>query len=209
MAIALVDRDGGRDARMRQRLAVVVARAARAVRGLWPDRNPLRRTIDRLEAAIVGGLAVAFLAGAPLAAAAAAHAAYSYGGRGADWHRVPAVLLATAPTYGYAGYQPMVPARWIARNGMRRTGAVPAPPGVQAGGTVMVWVDAAGHQTGPPLPPVQVRSQAALAALLAPLIVGMIMLWAGQLAHGVLDRRRLAGWDAAWRATEPQWTRRH
>ena len=42
-----------------------MARAARTVRGLWPDRNPLRRTLDRIEAAIAGGLAVAFLAGAP------------------------------------------------------------------------------------------------------------------------------------------------
>ena len=193
---------------MRRRLAVVAARAARVVRGLWPDRNPLRRSVDRLEAAIVGGLAVAFLAGAPLAAVAAAHAAYSYGARGADWHRVPAVLLATAPTYGYTGYQPMVSARWIAPNGMRRTGAVPAPPDARAGGTVMVWVDATGQQTGPPPQPMQLRNQAALAAILAPVVVGMIVLCAGQLAHNLLDRRRLTAWDAAWRAIGPQWSQR-
>jgi hypothetical protein len=33
-----------------------------------PDRNPLRRTVDRVEGLIVGGLAVAFLGGAPLTA---------------------------------------------------------------------------------------------------------------------------------------------
>jgi len=42
-------------ARMTWRSAVVAARAARAVRGLWPDRNPLRRTIDRIEAVVAGG----------------------------------------------------------------------------------------------------------------------------------------------------------
>ena len=47
---------------------MVAARAIRVVRGLWPDRNPLRRTLDRIEGVIVGGLAVVFLAGAPLAA---------------------------------------------------------------------------------------------------------------------------------------------
>ena len=47
---------------MMRRPAVVAARAARAVRGLWPDRNPLRRTSDRIEAVIAGGLVVAFLA---------------------------------------------------------------------------------------------------------------------------------------------------
>ena len=58
-----------------------VVRAARAVRGLWPDRNPLRRTMDRAEALVVGGLVVVFLAGAPLAAVTAGHAAYSLGSR--------------------------------------------------------------------------------------------------------------------------------
>jgi hypothetical protein len=121
------------EARMRRRLAVVAARIARVVRGLWPDRNPLRRTLDRVEGVVVGGLAVAFLAGAPLAAVTAAHLAYSYGARAAHaqqaWHQVPAVLLATAPTTGYTGYQPEVRARWTAPGGARRTGAVPAQPG--------------------------------------------------------------------------------
>jgi hypothetical protein len=35
----------------------------------------------------------------------------------------------------------------------------------------------------------------------------MIVLCAGQLARVALDRRRLAAWDAQWRATGPQWTR--
>ena len=56
---------------MRRRLARVTARIVRGARGLWPDHNPLRRTIDRAEAAVVGMLAIIFLAGAPLAAATA------------------------------------------------------------------------------------------------------------------------------------------
>ena len=197
---------------MRRRLAAVAARATRVVRGLWPDRNPLRRTVDRVEGVIVGGLAVAFLAGAPLAAAAAAHAAGSYGALTASaqrsgWHQVPGVLLATAPTFGYTAYQPMVRAEWIAPDGTRRTGTVPAPPGEQAGGRLMVWVDAAGEQTGPPLQPMQVRDQVVLAAVLAPVVLGLLLLCAGQLAYNLLSRRRLAAWEADWRATGPQWTR--
>ena len=61
---------------MIRRPTVVATRAASALRGLWPDRNPLRWTIDRIEAVVVGGLVVAFLAGAPLAAVADGHAAY-------------------------------------------------------------------------------------------------------------------------------------
>jgi len=107
------------------RSAVIVARAARAVRGLWPDRNPLRRTLDRVEAAVAGGLAIAFLAGAPLAALTTGHAAYRIWSRTAHaeqaaWHRVPAVLLATVPLSGYDDGQ--VPARWRPLTG----GGVPA-----------------------------------------------------------------------------------
>jgi hypothetical protein len=200
------------EARMRRRLAVAAARAMRVVRGLWPDRNPLRRRLDRVEGVVVGGLAVAFLAGAPLATVAAWHVACSYGARTAHaqqaaWHRVPAVLLATAPTSGYTGYQPEVRARWIAPDGAERTGTVPAPPGQRAGSTVMVWADAAGRLTGPPLQAQQVRGQAFLAAVLAPVLLGEMLLAAGQLAHYLLGRRRLVAWDAEWRATGPQWTR--
>jgi hypothetical protein len=61
---------------MIRRPAVVAAWAARAVRGLWPGRNPLRRTINRIEAVVAGALVLAFLVGAPLAAVAGGHAAY-------------------------------------------------------------------------------------------------------------------------------------
>ena len=198
---------------MRRRLAVVAARAARAVRGLWPDRNPLRRTLDRVEAVVVGGLAVAFLAGAPLAAVVAGHAAYSIGSRTAHaqqaaWHQVPGVLLATAPVSGYGHYQATVLARWTAPNGTRHTGTIPVPPGARAGRTVMVWVDTAGRLTGPPLQLSQVRGQAALATMLTPIAVGFILLCTGALVHAVLGRQRLAAWDADWETTEPQWTRR-
>ena len=93
---------------MKRRLAAGAARVMRVARGLWPDRNPLRRTLDRVEGAIVAGLAVAFLAGTPLAAAAAGHLTDSIGSRAARAqqaarHHVPAVLLATAPTSGYPG----------------------------------------------------------------------------------------------------------
>ena len=197
---------------MRRRLAVVGTRAARVVRGLWPDRNPLRRTLDRVEGVVVGGLAPAFLAGAPLAAAAAGHLTYMYGARTAHaqqaaWHQVPAVLLVNAPTTGYSGYLPQVRARWTAPDGAERTGAVPAQPGERAGSTVMIWADAAGRLTGPPLEAQQVRGRAFLAAVVAPVVLGLLLLTAGQLAHFLLVRRRLAAWDAEWRATGPQWTR--
>jgi hypothetical protein len=183
----------------------------RAVRGLWPDRNPLRRTLDRVEAAVAGGLVVAFLAGAPLAALATEHAVYRIWSRTADaqqaaWHRVPAVLLAAVPMSGYDDGQ--VRARWRAPDGRRHTGTVPAPSGARAGRTVAVWVNAAGRMTGPPVTLSQVRAIAALAAALACIAVGFLVACAGLVARSMLGQRRLAAWDEDWQATEPQWTGR-
>ena len=101
---------------MRWRPVAAVVRAARAVRGLCPDRNPLRRTVDRVEALVAGGLVVAFLAGAPLAAVTAGHAVCSAGARTAraqqaTWRQVPAVLLVTAPAAAYRQDRVIVPAR--------------------------------------------------------------------------------------------------
>jgi hypothetical protein len=197
---------------MKRRLAVAAARAASVVRGLQPDRNPLRRPIDRAESLVMAGLTVAFLAAAPLTAAVAAHAVYDTGARivqtqNANWHQVPAVLLSGTVVPG-DGYQPSVVAMWTASNGALRTGMVPAPPVVKVGAKVMVWVNAAGWQTSQPLQPSQVRSQMVLAAIFAPFILGFVLLCAGQLAHYLLQRQRLATWDVEWRAVEPRWSRR-
>jgi hypothetical protein len=196
---------------MRGRSAVVAAWAMRVVRGLWPDHNPLRRTIDRVEAVVVAGLAAAFLAGVPLAAVAAGHYAYGYASRTAAaqraaWHQVPARLLTAVPASAY-GDEGSVAARWTAPDGRRCTGMVFAPVAAPAGGTVRVWVDEAGRLTGPPLQPSLIRAQAVLAAILAALVFAIIVVCVGLLAHVALDRRRLAAWDAEWRATGPQWTR--
>jgi hypothetical protein len=76
-----------------------------------------------------------------------------------------------------------------------------------AGSTVRVWADAAGRLTGRPLQPLQVRDQAALAAIAAPVVVGMVLLWTGELAYYLLGRWRLAAWEADWLITAPQWAR--
>ena len=198
---------------MWSRLVAVITRAVRAVRGLWPGRNPLRRTTNRVEAMILGVLVVAFLAGTPLAMVAAGHAVYNVCSRTAHaqqatWRQVPAVLATTAPAAGYRQSQVTVRANWTAPDGRRHTGTILAPPGTRAGRVMMVWVDTAGRLTGhPPLRLSQVRGQMVLAIMLTALAVGLILLCASLLAHTVLGRRRLAAWDADWQVTEPQWTK--
>lgn len=195
-----------------KRVAAAAARAGGMIRGLWPDRNPLRRPIDRTESLVMAGLVIAFLAAAPLAVAVAANTAHNTATRTAqtqkaDWHQVPAVLLSSNVVPG-DGYVPSVVAMWTAANGSVRTGLVPAPPVPRAGARVMVWVNAAGWETGQPLPPSEIRSQMVLAAIIAPVMLGLVLLCAGQVAHSLLQRHRLAAWDVEWRTVGPQWSER-
>ena len=195
---------------MRGRSHVFPTLAARAVGRLWLDRNPLRRTLDRVEAAIGAGLAIAFLASAPLAAIAAGNSASSVGSSAARSQQmarqqVPAVVLAPVPASGVN--QNQVPARWVAPDGRQRTEHIPVPLGARAGAKVVVSADVAGRLTGP-LQLRRPRDRAELASVLAFFTVAVIVLCVGHLANGALDRRRLTAWEADWVATEPKWTGR-
>ena len=192
-----------------------VTRRGRVWRGLWPDHNPLRRASDRAEAAIVATLLAAFLIGAPLLAFAAGHWVYHSGLRAeqaqaAAWHVVPAVLLddAPSPAPSWALVSPLVRARWTAPDGRRCIGEVRTPVGTRAGRLVQVWVTADGRQAGPRLQGSQLAVRVIFTALTVPAVLGVVLLSAGILAHGMLERRRLAVWDADWRATGLQWTSR-
>jgi hypothetical protein len=175
------------------------------------DGNPLRRACDRTEAALLACLLSAFVVLVPLVAVITGAQRYGTGLRAeraerAAWHQVPAVLLVAASAPGYDGYEAPVRARWTAPDGAKRAGDIAAPPGTQAGHTVMLWVDASGRPTGMPLQPVQVTGQAIDAAAIAAIAVFSALLCAGVLGRWVLFRRRLAAWDTEWRAVGPRWT---
>lgn len=196
---------------VRRRGLALPQRMRNRIRGLWPDHNALRRTSDRVEGAVLAGLLAAFLTGAPLAALAAGHWAAAAGARAAQAqqetrHQVSAVLLTDAPYQAYGWSGTVAKARWTAHDGSQHTGQVSAPMGAKRGATVQIWTDRAGKAIGPPLRPEQVNSQARLAAVIAPVALGFLLLVAGALMHQVLERRRLAAWAADWRVTGPQWS---
>jgi hypothetical protein len=191
-------------------------RTGRSARRIRLGRNPLRRRIDTVAACLRAGLLVAFLVGAPLLSMAAAgwssHNGNAQLGAQRSWHRVSAVLLHSSPVpavyaNGLDGGA-WVPARWTAPDGQLRTGRIEVATGLTAGQTVPLWVTAAGTPAGTPLTRDAVLARAVIAAVIAPLVLAIVLGIMGRVLRWVLDRRRLAGWESAWAAVGPQWTRR-
>jgi len=186
----------------------------RAVRGARPDRNPLRRRTDHLETCLLAGLFVAAAAGAPFAAQAAGHAWYADAtqarqGQLTARHEVTAVLAQSAGLISEYTLSSRVPtlASWKSAGGTLRAGDVPALPGSPSGTLVSVWTDANGYLVSPPLTVTQVADQtdAAQVAAVGGIIVGYM---ACTLAiRQLLNRRRMAAWDADWVVTARVWNR--
>jgi hypothetical protein len=192
-------------------------RLGRLLRRWRPDRNPLRRSSDRAETAVLGWLLAVFLAAAPFVGHAVASWAYTAAGREAQvqqatLHEVSATLLQTAPEWnGFAdspGATPQVNAQWRAPDGQLRTGELLVPNGAPAGSAVTVWTNRAGQLADPPLQRPQITSQAQVAGGMAVAGLAIVLVLAGWLARRVLDRRRMADWDADWLATGPRWSPR-
>jgi hypothetical protein len=188
---------------------------SRVARGLWPDRNPLRRTCDRAQTYLLAGLFLAAAAGAPVAAEVASHAAYAASVRAEQAqlgtvHQVRAVLTRVATSavnVNVVTAEVPVDATWTSVTGAKRTGQVLAPPGTQPGRPVMVWTDNAGDLTSPPLQPSQMAGQADLAAAGAVTRIGLLFLCGAVLIRHVLYRGRMAAWEAEWVVTARAWNR--
>ncbi|MBO0806146.1 MAG: hypothetical protein J2P25_24120 [Nocardiopsaceae bacterium] len=126
----------------------------------------------------------------------------------ASRHRVNAVLLQGASDSGGYSQNARVPtmATWRAPDGATRTGDVSAPAGTPKGGSVRVWTDSAGHLTSAPLTNSEIAGQADLAGVAAAGGLAMLVLYEMLIVRLILDRRRMAEWDADWALTEPTWS---
>ena len=105
------------------------------------------------------------------------------------------------------GYS-LVLARLTTPDGRARTGRIRVSPSMAAGRTVRLWVNAAGSPAGPPLNDRLVPAYEATAAVIATVTLGIMLVCLACAGRWVLDRRRLADWEAAWATVGPQWTRR-
>ena len=178
------------------------------------DRNPLRRRTDKIAAYLAVVLVAVFLIGASVVSMAAV----SWAGRGAaagrqaarSWRLVPAVVqrAAPAPAASQLNGNTWIPARWTAPDGQARAGQIPVTVAVAAGQTVRLWVNEAGTPTGPPPNRGAVVVDAVATAAFALVVLASVLLCLARTGRWVLDRRRLAAWEAAWATVGPQWTRR-
>ncbi len=176
-----------------------------------PERNPLRRGVDRIEVALMIALVAVFLVGAPFAAMAASDWA-SHGAGAASRleretrHPVAAVVERGVPQSNpfEAEYLTQVPVRWTL-DGVTHTGTVKVAAGTPAGTTVRIWTSRSRELTGPPLDPSQIAHQGALAGVLAVAGLAVLVIVSALVIRRILDRSRMAAWDTEWSATGPQW----
>ena len=186
----------------------------RAIRGARPDRNPLRRGTDRLETCLLAGLFVLLAVVTPFAARLAGHASYLSGwhmrqDQLSSRHQVRALLTedaGQASAYSLNEYVP-TQASWSSAAGVRRSGVVPAEPGSRKGTLVTVWTDASGYLDSPPLAISEVASQADAATTGVIVGAGVVYIAGAAAVRRLMNRRRMAAWDADWRATAPTWNR--
>ncbi len=187
----------------------------RQARGLLPDRNPLRRRTDRLEAYLLAGLFLAAAGGAPLAAQAGSAAAYGGALRVqneqlASEFRVSAVLTERAGS-SVDGYTISVAvpteASWTSVSGKPHHNLILALAGEGKGTRIPIWTDRAGDLASPPITAAQVAGQGDAGAVGAVAMVVALFLAGVGVTRYTLRRRRLAAWEADWRLTAPTWNR--
>ena len=186
----------------------------RMIRGARPDRNPLRRGTDRLETCLLVGLFAVIAVVTPFAARLVGHASYAAGLQArqeqlANRHPVQAALTKDAgPVSGYSiSAYVLTPATWTSVTGVRRSGEVPAEPGSREGTSISVWTDGNGYLDSPPLDVSEVASQADAATVGVIVASGVVYIVGAAAIKQLLNRRRMAAWDADWAATAPTWNR--
>jgi hypothetical protein len=207
-------------------LEIVMSLAGQILRAIGLDRNPLRRTSDRVEAWVTVLLMAALVTVVPYAAWRAGRADHAAGvntERVERKHRFrsEAVLLPDPRAEPVAVRPPNVvpatrtayprvrkPARWTGADGAEHYGtvavAVPGEPGTR----VPVWVDDRGRLADQPRQRVETLTDSvAVAVLTAGALVGLLVA-VRILMCRLLDARRLTQWQDAWWRCEPRWSGR-
>ena len=188
-------------------------RISRLVRWL-AGRNALRRPVDRIEGTVLVALSAAFLLAVAVASILGAHTYLSQRAASAGLRPVVAVLIEAGPFfYGSPAQLGRAEARWRDPRGGEQSGVLtstttPAIIGAAAGARIPIWLDRSGQPVAPPSGQVTMIVNALAVGAAVAGGAGIALLISYALCRLALDRRRLAAWDARWKATGPQWTGR-
>jgi uncharacterized membrane protein len=183
--------------------------------GTWRrDDNPLRRAVDRAERTALTIAIAAFVTVWVLVAVFAGNAAYAAGLRQQQsehgWHLVRATLTESAAQSAESSpeWAAWTPATWRLPGGQQHRGLVATELNAQAGQQVGIWINAAGQVTRAPLTSADIEDQMAFAVLSVTMVLGVLLSVTVISVRLLFDRRRMAGWQRAWDAVGPLWSRR-
>jgi hypothetical protein len=181
------------------------------IRYMRPDRNPLRRPIDRVHVRFTVALGALFLLLAPLAVIVTAYFADTAGvhaehAQARTRHLVSAVVVDPAPGGSRGVLDESVRIGWRDLKGTPHTAVVPTAGGERLGAHRSIWIDRSGRLTTHPRRHSQTVADSVMAALTAVTLLGLLHSAARTLVDRRLERRRLELWEREWVAVAPRWT---
>jgi len=180
----------------------------RRVRLYRPDRSPLRRRWERIEALIVVALTLIGLVSIPLALMMGTLASDNAvpGARAGHW--VTAQVIADVPLLSSSSYRladPTEDVRWRQNDGRVLTATAPVKWGMKAGDPIKVWLDATGRPAKAPPDQVEIALLGVLAGCVVVAVTLAVLSLAYATSRRILDARRAAAWDDAWVTADERW----
>jgi hypothetical protein len=187
---------------------------AMQLRRLGLGRNPLRRRVDRLEAALLMISLAAALLVVPAAAALGTtirnRAEQSAAQERAEVRSVKARTLedtAEVVPSSPGSTTTTVRVRWSDTSGSPQEGKADVLIGTGAGTELTIWLDRTGAMTRAPRPPADSIALGLAAGVTMPMLAWPLLLALFQFARRPLDRHRAEEWAREWEQVSPRWTR--
>ncbi len=181
---------------------------------LWRwHRNPLRRTLDLVEAWVILIAWIVVAVGGVFSGVVTARATEdTLHQQRADRHAVTAQLTEDTrwgtATAGDVGDHVRAKVRWTGPDGATHTGITLVDAGHQAGYPVRIWTDQHGKLTHAPPGDAEMALQSVLLGGAAAVACGGLTYVTGRGVRLGIDHRRAAHWDKEWEAVEPWWAHR-
>lgn len=186
-------------------------------RKIYCGQNPMARSWDRIESALLIGAVLIVLLALPVAAAIGsevyARQLTVSAEQTSSRHGATAVLLADATAIQYrvdgspSQSVDAVRARWTLENGDVREGVVLADAGSLAGDSVPIWLDDNGNAVEAPLSTTDAASVGIGTGAAVWLITGAVVAALFMFARMGLNRRRHAAWASEWETVAKDWTK--